>query len=149
VPATVDWQAGPRLVGDDQLVAAVDAALRHGGRAGREVGVVVVDDATLAAMHAEWLDDASPTDVITFDLGDDLDGPAGEVYVSVDRARVVAGERGLDPARELVLYVVHGVLHLCDFDDHDEPDRLRMRAAERAVLASLGHPPAPEAEPDA
>jgi probable rRNA maturation factor len=149
VPATVDWQAGPRLVADADLIAAVDAALAHGGRPGAEVGVVVVDDDSLARMHAEWLDDASPTDVISFDLGDDLEGPAGEVYVSVDRARAVAAERGLDPARELVLYVVHGVLHLCGFDDHDDGQRLRMRAAEREVLHGLGHPPLAQAEPDA
>jgi probable rRNA maturation factor len=149
VPATVDWQAGPRLVPDEELVAAVEAALRHGGRPGVEMGVVVVDDATLAAMHAEWLDDASLTDVITFDLGADLDGPAGEVYVSVDRARAVAAQRGIDPARELVLYVVHGVLHLCGFDDHAEEDRRRMRLAEREVLVDLGYPAQPAAEPDA
>ena len=39
---------------------------------------------------------------------------------------------------ELVLYVVHGVLHLCGFDDHDPADRARMRDAEARVLEHLG-----------
>ena len=39
---------------------------------------------------------------------------------------------------ELALYVVHGCLHLCGFDDHGERPRRRMRRAERAVLAELG-----------
>ena len=102
-----------------------------------ELGIVFVDDATLARMHAEWLDDATRTDVITFDLGDDVHGPAGELYVSTERARDVAARRGLDVVREHLLYVVHGALHLGGFDDHQPRERARMRRAERAVLASL------------
>jgi len=42
-------------------------------------------------------------------------------------------------ARELALYVVHGALHLCGFDDHDPEQRAAMRLAERAVMSSLGY----------
>ena len=89
-------------------------------------------------MHAEHLDDPTPTDVITFDLGEEGGGPVGELYVSVDRAREVAGRRGVSVARELTLYVVHGALHLCGYDDHEEADRSRMREAEGVVLRELG-----------
>ena len=68
-----------------------------------------------------------------------MGGPDGEIYISADRARSVALERGLPPERELVLYVVHGALHLCGMDDHEEADRLAMRVAERAVMAELGY----------
>ena len=81
------------------------------------------------------------TDVMSFDLGDDENGPAGELYVSVDRARAVAAERGVSLERELTLYVVHGALHLCGFDDHEESERERMRGAEREVMERLGFPP--------
>jgi len=148
VPATIDWQAGPALVPDRALVEAVDAALRLGGRPGLEISVVVVDDPTLCELHRLWLDDPTPTDVISFDLGEDLDGPAGEVYVSLDCARRVATGLGLDPARELLLYVVHGVLHLCGFDDRRAEERKTMRAAERQVMALLGHPARRAAQPD-
>lgn len=125
------------------LRRAVDAALRHGGRAGVELSVVLVDDRTLADLHGRCLGDPSPTDVMSFDLSDELDsdGPVGEVVVSVERARAVAAERGVAAERELALYLVHGVLHLCGFDDVDEAERERMRAAEAEVLASLGYPP--------
>ena len=76
--------------------------------------------------------------MIAFDLGEEGGGPEGEVYVSVERAREVAARRGVEPARELALYLVHGVLHLCGYDDHDEEQSARMRAAETAVLRSLG-----------
>jgi probable rRNA maturation factor len=110
--------------------------------------VVFVDDADLARMHGEWLGDGSPTDVISFDLGEDEPGPVGELYVSAERARAVAAERGLDERRELALYVVHGALHLCGFDDHEPAERERMRAAEAIVLGSLGYAPGPGVDDD-
>lgn len=140
---TVDvaWDVAARPLSDDDARAAVEAALAHGGRPGLEVGVVFVDDPTLAALHARFLDDPTPTDVIAFDLGAEGPGPAAELYASVDCAQRVAAERGVSAARELALYLVHGALHLCGLDDHDEGERAAMRAAERAVLGGLGYPP--------
>jgi probable rRNA maturation factor len=146
VPVRVAWQAGPALVADVQLVAAVEAALAHGGRAGLEIDLVLVDDAFLAELHGQWLGDRAPTDVISFDLGEDPAGPAGEVYASVDCARRVAQEQGHDPGRELVLYVIHGVLHLCGYDDHEPGERRAMRRAEREVQVALGLDPLPSTD---
>ncbi len=129
---------GRRPVTDEAVLRAAACALDHGRRPGLELSIVFVDDATLAGMHARYLDDPTPTDVITFDLGEEGEGPAGELYVSLDRARAEAAERGETLERELLLYVVHGALHLCEFDDHSDDDRRAMRAAEAAVLARLG-----------
>lgn len=139
-PARVDlvWRVRRRPLSDREVRRTVRAAAEIGGRAGEAWSVVFVSDRELAALHAEWLDDPSTTDVITFDL-EGGDGPAGELYVSVDRAVAVARERGASVERELALYLVHGVLHLCGHDDRVESARRRMRRAERRVLESLGH----------
>ncbi len=143
----IAWERGVRRPRgcSAALVRRAVAAARAvaGARAiGGELGVVFVGDAQLAQMHSEWLDDPTPTDVITFDLrGDGADeggGPSGELYISVERAEAVAARRGLDPVRELIVYVVHGVLHLSGFDDHEPRERRRMRAAERRALSTLG-----------
>lgn len=152
-PFEVAWQVAPRadeeLPGDGDLARALRTALEHGGRPGREVAVVVVDEPTLTELHGRFLGDPTPTDVITFDLGGgDEPGPDGELYVSLDMARRVAAERGVPLARELTLYVVHGALHLCGLDDHDPADRAAMRAAEREVMAELGFPPDPAPHDD-
>lgn len=131
---------------DLAVVRAVGAALAHGGRPGLAVDVVLVDDRTLAGLHGRFLDDPSPTDVMAFDLGPpelpdavtDLVEPEAEIYASVERARAVAAERGIPTAQELLLYLVHGALHLCGFDDREPQERARMRAAEVLVLTSLG-----------
>jgi probable rRNA maturation factor len=141
--AEVTWTTGGvRLLSDAEVRVAVRAALEHGGRPGVLVSVVFVSDGELARLHAEHLDDPSPTDVMAFDLGEAGGGPAAEVYVSVERARAVARARDLAPERELALYVVHGVLHLCGFDDRSGPERARMRRAEPTVLARIGRAPA-------
>ncbi len=126
-------------LGDEEAKAAVRAALAFGGRAELRVDVVFVDDPTLREMHERFLDDPSLTDVMAFDYtsSEGEADPQAEVYVSADRARAVAAERGESPHDELLLYLVHGSLHLCGLDDHEEHDRHEMRAAERAVLAEL------------
>ena len=139
-PADVSWALpGPRLLSDAEVRAVVSAALAHGGRPQLHVAVVFASDAELARLHGQHLADPSPTDVLAFDLGERGAGPAGELYVSVERARAEARSRGLAPEGELALYLVHGCLHLCGHDDRRPRARARMRAAERAVLLRLGY----------
>ena len=137
----ITWTVEARPLTDEAVRAAVEAALAHGGRAGLAVEVVLLDDPSLATLHDQWLGDPSVTDVMAFDLGDEGEGPAAEVYASVDRARELARERGVDWGRELALYLVHGTLHLCGHDDHEDEERAAMRAAEAAVMEALGYPP--------
>ncbi|MDJ0523314.1 MAG: rRNA maturation RNase YbeY [Planctomycetota bacterium] len=111
-------------------------------RAGRpvELSFAVIDDESMQALNREALDHDYPTDVLSFPYAEE---PAvvGEVVLSADTARREAAARGHPAYHELLLYAVHGVLHLLGYDDHDPAARRRMRRAERAVLASLGMPP--------
>jgi len=134
----IAWGVRARPISDRAIRAAVRAALAHGNRAGIDVEVALVSDPYLSSIHRRFLGDPAPTDVISFDLGEEGGGAAGEIYVSVDRARAVARERGDPIDRELALYLVHGALHLCGFDDRSPRQRVRMRAAEAIVLDGLG-----------
>jgi probable rRNA maturation factor len=95
------------------------------------VVVALVDDATMARLHSQFLGKSGPTDVLSF--------PHGEIVVSADTARREAESRDIPPLSELVLYVVHGALHLKGYDDKRPKDKAKMRAAERRVLSRLGH----------
>jgi probable rRNA maturation factor len=97
----------------------------------QQVVVALVDDATMARLHKQFLGKPGPTDVLSF--------PHGEIVVSADTARREAEAREIPPLSELVLYVVHGALHLKGYDDKRPKDKARMRAAERRVLNRLGH----------
>ncbi|MDJ0975752.1 MAG: rRNA maturation RNase YbeY [Planctomycetota bacterium] len=110
-------------------------------RAGREaeLSFLVVDDAQMQQINREQLGHDYPTDVISFPLEAE---PVlmGDVVVSAETARREAAERGHPAYHELVLYAVHGVMHLLGYDDHSPDDRRRMRRAERAALKALGLP---------
>lgn len=135
---SVHWDGVLRCATDRAVRDAVRAARRHGRRPELGLSVVFVTNRALARLHARYCGDPTPTDVITFDLTDELEGPAGEVYVSAECARTVARARGVPVRRELLLYVVHGVLHSCGFDDRTGADREDMRAAETVVMRALG-----------
>lgn len=113
--------------------------LRHASRvAGRtvEVSFAVVSDAAMRDLHRRALGEDRPTDVLAFPLAG-AGGPEGEVVCSAETARREAARRGTDPYHELVLYAVHGLLHLVGHDDRRPAARARMRRAERRALAAL------------
>jgi len=106
-----------------------------------EISVLLIDDRRIAALHAEWLGDASPTDVITFDLsepGEDL--LRGDIVVSTETARRASREFDSTPRQEVAYYVVHGLLHLAGYDDRTPRARRAMRLRERAVMRIVGQP---------
>jgi probable rRNA maturation factor len=99
-----------------------------------ELSLVFLTDAALAKLHADFLSDPSPTDVITFS-GDSGAGSAGEICVSVDAALRQAGRR--DFSSELTLYLVHGWLHLAGYDDLQPAKKRVMRRAETRAMKLL------------
>lgn len=114
-------------------------ALHASGRfpiTGGELSIAFVNDAQIAQVHADFMDDPTPTDVITFPADASMES-AGEIIVSVDHARSRADELDEPFSRELSLYLVHGWLHLAGYDDRNDADRARMREAEREALAVL------------
>jgi probable rRNA maturation factor len=120
----------------DRLVRIVLAA-QHRPRA--SISIALVDNATIHGINQAHLGHDWPTDVITFPLSDP-DEPvlAGELVVSTEMACSSAREFGVEPALELSLYVVHGLLHLCGFDDHDDSARRTMRRREDELLSQAG-----------
>ncbi len=118
-----------------QAIHVLDTWGAHPVPAG-ELSLAVLDARAMGRVHADFLDDPTPTDVITFE-GDPALGSAGEVCVCADVAREYAAEHGTGFARELMLYLVHGYLHLAGCDDTRPELKRRMRAAERLAMAAL------------
>ncbi len=101
-----------------------------------ELSLVFFTDAALAQLHADFLDDPTTTDVITFE-GDPTLGAAGEVCVSADTAAAFAKKNRGDFSTELTLYVVHGWLHLAGYDDLQPAKKRLMRRAEKRAMELL------------
>ena len=125
-------------IGKGELKSAAEFfASRSSARAGvpfRSVCVVLQDDAASDAAHRAIMGVAGATDVITqgYDaMPGEEPGVYGELYVNCERALAAAPKRrGWSVARELLLYVAHGMDHLSGADDFDERSRASMRARE-------------------
>ena len=95
----------------------------------REISVVLVSDRRMASLHRQFLNQAGPTDVLTFQHG--------EIFISVETARRNARVFGSSLARELRLYIIHGLLHLHAFDDQTESEAREMQKTQQQILRRL------------
>ena len=118
------------------LERLVPFTLADVGAVGRwTVTVVLTDDARLRALHDRFLGIDSETDVMTFPLGDDDNAVrGGDIVVSVERAAAQADDYGHGVAEEVRFLVVHGVLHLCGWNDQNADERSRMWDEQRRLL---------------
>lgn len=91
--------------------------------------ISILDDAEIARIHDEQMGDPTATDVITFQHG--------ELLISADTAQREAMSRKWPVERELLLYIVHGLLHLHGYDDLTPDLREAMHAQQDAILDRL------------
>lgn len=91
-----------------------------------EIEISLVTDEEIAQVHADFLDDPTPTDVITFHHG--------EILVSLDTAKRQSIEHAESYDREVVLYMIHGLLHLGGWDDHEPNEREAMHELQSRIL---------------
>jgi len=110
-----------------------------------EIRARLVADAEMAEAHERWAGVAGTTDVLTFDLRQAPHTPPREgqpldvdLFLCVDEARRQAEARGFALERELLLYLIHGVLHCLGYDDHTEAEAARMHAEEDRLLEAVG-----------
>ncbi len=122
----------------ERLRRAAAAILHDAGVEDGSLSIAVVDDATIHVLNRKYLDHDQPTDVLSFVLEQEGSRLEGEVIVSAETAVRTAGHLDWTADDELLLYVVHGTLHLVGHDDLQDEPRRRMRAAERQYLAQLG-----------
>jgi probable rRNA maturation factor len=122
----------------ERLERAVEAALALAPRRRGALSIALVDDRTIRGLHCRHLGIDEPTDVLSFRSSGAPQVGLGEVVASGQTALREARLRGHDPEHELLLYVVHGVLHLLGFGDGTLPARKKMRSAERRALRAAG-----------
>lgn len=118
----------PAPVDEGSLIELARACLAGEGAAQSELSVSFVTADEMADLHQRYLGEEGPTDVLSFPLGDTDEGGArilGDVVIAPD---VAAANRPEDPAAELRLLLVHGILHLLGHDHEDDGERAEMWA---------------------
>jgi probable rRNA maturation factor len=129
----------PRILVDDRQHGGVDieglrtlarACLIGEGAAGTELSVSFVSEQEIADLHERFLGELGPTDVLSFPLGEaDVDEDGVRILGDVVIAPAVAARNNPDdPAAELRLLLVHGILHLLGHDHLEARQRAEMWA---------------------
>lgn len=93
-------------------------------------------DDYLLDINKQFLQHDYFTDIITFNLSDNVKIIEGEIYISVDRIKDNARINNVSIKSELHRVMFHGALHLCDFKDNTTSDKTRMTSLENANLQS-------------
>jgi probable rRNA maturation factor len=109
----------------------------------KELSLAIVPGHQMAILHKKFLNQPGPTDVLTFELDHDARGRiiSGEIVICHSVAREQVRTLGHSVAHELLLYTLHGLLHLSGFDDRTPSDFKIMHAKEVEILTRLGAGP--------
>ena len=128
----VDHEDAPRL-NQKKVDSLVRCIVREEEKKSEYINVILVNDMYMLDVNRKFLNHNYRTDVISFNLGES--GPIeGEVYVSVDRAKVQARRYKVSLEREVLRLIVHGVLHLTGWDDKTRSQKLQMRKRENRII---------------
>lgn len=139
----ISYEQSTLELNEESIRAVAKAVLEAEQVRSATISIAIITDEVMHELNRRHLDHDYPTDVLSFVLNsvptkppiDELDG---EVIVSADTARRESAARGVDAREELLLYLVHGLLHLCGYDDHSDIDRSAMRQREQAILSQFG-----------
>lgn len=123
---------------EEPLIRAARLILEDRRYSSATLSIAVVDDLTIHALNNQFLRHDYPTDVLSFVLEESAAHLEGEVIVSSETAIRGAVQAHWSPSDELLLYVIHGVLHLVGHGDKEPDDEVEMHAAEAHYLRRLG-----------
>ena len=131
----------PPLAGwlDVHLARIAEAEQIHKG----SVTIAVVDDSRMAQLNGQYKQRSETTDVLAFDLRNSPADPIeADLVICRDEAARQASARGHDIRLELLLYAVHGLLHVLGYDDSKSDAAAIMHEREDQLLTSVGLEPA-------
>ena len=124
-------------VDPDWLHAQLERVLPHLSRSVQRATIRVVDDSEMIDLHTRYHDDPTTTDVLTFEATMEP-MPPNRHRRGADLARRQSAARQHDVNSELLLYMVHGLLHCCGHDDHEPGEHASMHTEEDRILKAIG-----------
>ena len=125
----------PKLLKKATTNWIISTAERYGKEVG-EINYIFCDDIRILEINREFLRHDYFTDVITFDYTEE-NLISGDIYISVDTVKSNAQEYGVSFSQELHRVIIHGVLHLCGFDDKTPEEQQEMRRKEDIAISMI------------
>jgi rRNA maturation RNase YbeY len=116
------------------ILKAIPAALRQLDFDLQGLSIVFLGGRRMRTINKKYLGHDYQTDVLTFDLGEGQ----GEIIICPEVAQANALDYQTSTKKEIIRYVMHGILHLKGYDDHAPKDIIKMREMEDKLLFSRG-----------
>ena len=101
-----------------------------------EICIVFCNDEYLKKINVKHLKHDYYTDIITFDYSKDNE-ISGDLFISIDRVKENAKTNNVEFMNELCRVIIHGVLHLCGFNDKTTEEKIEIRQKENFFLSLL------------
>lgn len=119
-------------ISSDAVKKVVELVIKGEKQTCDEVSIYFVSTKKICQLHEEFFGDPKTTDCISFPMDGETEEyrVLGEVFVCPETAIAYGLEHGMDPYEELTLYIIHGLLHLMEYDDIQSEDRQKIRKAE-------------------
>jgi probable rRNA maturation factor len=95
---------------------------------------IFCSDEYLHKINLEYLDHDTYTDIITFDNSEAESTIEGDIFISIERVRENSKTLNTVFEEEVKRVIVHGLLHLCGYDDHTLEDKVEMRSLESKYI---------------
>jgi probable rRNA maturation factor len=118
-----------RLRGWRTVKKIIEKVISEEGKVSGDLNFIITDDKSLKEINVEFLKHNYFTDVISFDNGTGT-VLAGEIYISLETVIENANNYNVSLNQEFIRVMVHGVLHLCGYDDKTAVEKSKMRARE-------------------
>ena len=127
----IDFKFGQK----NQLKAWLKKVAESEGFKMRNLNYIFCSDEYLHKINLEYLDHDTYTDIITFDNSEEEEDIEGDIFVSIERVKDNSQELKTDFLDEFKRVLVHGLLHLCGYDDHSDEDETQMRELESKYIS--------------
>jgi probable rRNA maturation factor len=118
-----------RLKGWSQVKRIIEKVISEEGKNSGDLYFILTDDKTVRKINVEFLNHNYYTDVISFNNSWD-DEISGEIYMSIDTIKRNAVNYNVSLKEELVRVLIHGVLHLCGYEDKNDIEKSEMTKRE-------------------
>lgn len=122
----------PELDPHSALVDWIVRVIENEGKQPGQISISIMSDEMLYDLNVEFLDHHSLTDILTFPYS--YEPISADILISIDRVRENALNFNVSPREELRRVIIHGVLHMCGYDDSSDAEKSQMRHLEQKYL---------------
>ena len=125
-----------RLAKKKELYHWVNSVIESEKRIPGSISVILCSDKYLLGLNKKFLKHNYYTDIITFNYGQGK-LVSGELFISIDRLKENADKFKVSLQNELNRVIIHGILHLCGYNDKTASDIKKMKRKENQKLKML------------